>query len=366
MNGNKEVYFEFIRYCVDDSLPIPVSMYSADWDDLYAFMRQQSLTGVGYVGIERLKREGVDMPRQTFMKWFAMSEKIRARNVRVNECCVRLVERLKAEGFDSCVLKGQGNSLLYSNPYARISGDIDVFVMKGEEESIKERRKTIINYIRKIFPHTRMRYQHIDFPVFKDVEVEMHFIPTAKNNPIYNRRIQRWAESQMPQQCHNFVGLPDNAGAIPVPTLRFNLVYQMSHLMHHFFDEGIGLRQMMDYYYLLKNNDSEAKEALIEDLKYLGLYKFAGAVMFVMHEVFGLDEGQMIVPQDVKRGETLMTEILKGGNFGQCSGLTDHSIGIKYFLKIKRNLQFVREYPAEALCEPVFRTWHFFWRLLNK
>ena len=58
--------------------------------------------------------------------------------------------------------------------------------------------------------------------------------------------------------------------------------------------------------------------------------------------------------------------ILKGGNFGQHSGLTRHGMGTKYFLKIKRNMRFVRAYPAEALCEPVFRTWHFFWRMWHK
>ncbi len=38
----------------------------------------------------------------------------------------------------------------------------------------------------------------------------------------------------------------------------------------------------------------------------------------------------------------------------------------KYFLKIWRNMHFVRYYPAEALSEPIFRTWHFFWRMKNK
>ena len=71
----------------------------------------------------------------------------------------------------------------------------------------------------------------------------------------------------------------------------------------------------------------------------------------------------MIVPVDEWRGRTLLGEILKGGNFGQYSGLTNHSMGVKYVLKMKRSLAFVRQYPAEALCEPLFRTWHFFWRL---
>ena len=136
--------------------------------------------------------------------------------------------------------------------------------------------------------------------------------------------------------------------------------------MRHFFDEGIGLRQFVDYYYLLRN----AKDNMgmrIGDLemllRYLGMWKFAGAVMFVMREVFALEDGLLIVPVDERRGRTLLAEILKGGNFGKHSGLTDHSTGGKYFAKIWRNLHFAREYPAEALCEPIFRTWHFFWRL---
>ena len=224
-----------------------------------------------------------------------------------------------------------------------------------------------MEYVRRRFPLAKIRYQHIDYPVYPDVEVEMHFIPTAKNSPIYNRRLQRWVEGRMAEQCHHFVELPGGAGQVATPTVEFNVIYQLSHLMHHFFDEGIGLRQMMDYYFLLKakNGLGFRDENIERTLRYLGLYKFAGAVMWVLHEVFGLEEKFYIVPTDEWRGKLLLEEIIKGGNFGHFSGLTDHSIGTKYFLKIKRNMRFVRAYPAEALCEPVFRTWHFFWRLLN-
>ena len=118
---------------------------------------------------------------------------------------------------------------------------------------------------------------------------------------------------------------------------------------------------------------SSASTALVmvqRELKYLGLWKFAGAVMFVLHEVLGLAEDKMIVPMDEKRGRLLLAEILDGGNFGRhftkYAGFTHQSMGKKYFLKIWRNMHFVRYYPAEALCEPLFRTWHFFWRMKNK
>ena len=118
---------------------------------------------------------------------------------------------------------------------------------------------------------------------------------------------------------------------------------------------------------------SSASAALVmvqRELKYLGLWKFAGAVMYVLHEALGLSEEKMIAPMDEKRGKLLLAEILNGGNFGQHFTKYGHfrqqGMAKKYFLKIWRNMHFVRYYPAEALCEPLFRTWHFFWRLKHK
>ena len=417
-------YLRYVRYCIDEQPCIPTI---TDWNALFVFMKEQALLGVGFHGIERMKKEGVDVPRNVLLQWYAVSEQIKQRNVLMNKRCVELVEMLKKDGFESCILKGQGNTVMYGfgfrdddenpnlNPapndtltpndtlngnfhpstfqsfssssnlgMLRQSGDIDVFVMPmagsmvevlefrtgsvhKPDMTIEQRRKVVMEYVRRRFPLAKIRYQHIDYPVFSDVEVEMHFIPTAKNNPIYNRRLQRWVEERMAEQCHHFVELPGGAGQVATPTVEFNVIYQLSHLMHHFFDEGIGLRQMMDYYFLLKakNGLGFRDENTERTLRYLGLYKFAGAVMWVLHEVFGLEEKFYIVPTDEWRGKLLLEEIIKGGNFGHFSGLTDHSIGTKYFLKIKRNMRFVRAYPAEALCEPVFRTWHFFWRLLN-
>ena len=90
---------------------------------------------------------------------------------------------------------------------------------------------------------------------------------------------------------------------------------------------------------------STALDLVQRGLKYLGLWKFAGAMMYVLHEALGLSEEKMIAPMDEKRGKLLLAEILNGGNFGQ---------------------HFVRFYPAEALSEPIFRTWHFFWLMKNK
>ena len=83
-------------------------------------------------------------------------------------------------------------------------------------------------------------------------------------------------------------------------------------------------------------------------------------------EVLGLEEKYLIVEPDEKRGKTLLREILEGGNFGRSGKLDQHSTSKKYFQKTWRNMRLAKEYPAEALCEPFFRTWHFLWRLAHK
>ena len=176
----------------------------------------------------------------------------------------------------------------------------------------------------------------------------------------------------MDLQCSNVVSQPDGIGEIAIPTTAFNVVYQLTHLYHHFFDEGIGMRQIIDYYYVVSmlNVNCEMLTWLPKELKYLGLWKFAGAVMYVLHEALGLPEEKMIAPMDEKRGRLLLAEILNGGNFGKhftkYGHFTQQGMAKKYFLKIWRNMHFVRYYPAEALSEPIFRTWHFFWRMKNK
>ena len=40
-------------------------------------------------------------------------------------------------------------------------------------------------------------------------------------------------------------------GEIAIPTVEFNLIFQLTHIYAHLMNEGIGLRQLLDYYYVL-------------------------------------------------------------------------------------------------------------------
>ena len=366
-------YLEFLRYCIDSSLPLPERAKNIDWKGLLAWAEQQAIVGICFGGIEKLKKSDIKIPFSILMEWIGFANRIEQQNHLVNKRCVELVREFKNAGFRCCLLKGQGNALLYDVGYKkeegryksllRQPGDIDLLVYGG--------RKVVTQYVKDRYPHTRTAYQHIDYPVFKDVEVELHYLPIYVNNPFYNYRLQKWFNKRTDDKCV-IVELPDGIGGVPIPSNEYNIVYQLTHIMHHYFDEGIGLRQMIDYYYVMRCIEDPLRLPLYkgrnleETLKYLGLWKFAGAVMYVMREVFGLEEKYMIAPVDEKRGRSLLKEIIKGGNFGHHSNLDQNNALKKYFQKIWRDLHFVRDYPAEALCEPFFRTWHFFWRLSHR
>ena len=465
--------FAFLKYCLGYKRNMSRMIAGMDWQELYSFASKQALLGLCFDGIERLGEEYPEelkqnpIGRELLMTWMGKAQQIRRQNMKVNAVAGKLFSMLREDGLRCCILKGQGNALMYPNPYSRTPGDIDVWIDASRER--------IMEYTQKKFElGDDIRLQHLETSL-DGVPVELHFFPCSMNNILYHARLQKWFRRNADLQCSNVVSLPDGAGDIAIPTTAFNVVYQLTHLYHHFFDEGIGMRQIIDYYYVvcdfykvyqnsskitpslffdkasctrqfeselslhslaslfpikegstshpdpltlrgeggnrptrcsepLRSKDggpskvspdcagwdrlsiegdnsagsttvvtsyaSTALDVAQRELKYLGLWKFAGAVMYVLKEVLGLSEDKMIVPVDEKRGKLLLAEILDGGNFGRhfskYGGFTHQSMGKKYFLKIWRNMHFVRYYPAEALCEPLFRTWHFFWRLKYK
>ena len=448
--NNTFPYFAFLRYCLGKKRNMSRVIAGMNWHELYSFASKQALLGLCFEGIERLGKEYPEelkqnpIGRELLMTWMGKAQQIRRQNMKVNAVAGKLFSMLREDGLRCCILKGQGNALMYSKPYSRTPGDIDVWENASREQ--------ITEYAKKHFKlGDDIRYQHIETSV-DGVPVELHFFPCTMNNPIYNARLQKWFKRNADLQCSNVVSLPDGIGEIAIPTTAFNVVYQLTHLYHHFFDEGIGMRQIIDYFLVVNdfsknvflNNDlsnpsvslskgsstshpsplsseerdvtapsrcseplrskdggaskpspncagwdrlsiegdnsvgstsvtSSASTALVvvqRELKYLGLWKFAGAVIYVLKEVLGLSEDKMIVPMDEKRGRLLLAEILDGGNFGKhftkYGHFTQQGMAKKYFLKIWRNMHFVRYYPAEALSEPIFRTWHFFWRMKNK
>lgn len=357
----QKAFFDFLQFCIGSVEKIPASIKEADWNVLYVIAKKQALIGVLFHGIKQLPKE-LAPDAGLLMRWMGMAQKIRQQNVRLFMDSAKVCKIFKHVGFRNCILKGQGNALLYPDPYMRTSGDIDIYLAGG--------RKKVMQYVNKVCPNQVMRYHHVDFPVMKS-PIEVHFTPSYMFFPVHNSRMQKWFKEVMDLQCSNVMELPDEYGEITVPTMNFNVIYILSHLYRHLFTEGIGLRQLIDYYFVLLNTDCNItnKAVLQRDLKHLDLWKFAQAVMYVLYETLGLPEEKMIAPINVYEGQFLLAEIMQGGNFGQYDTRlrsNENEGKLHRYLRMNlRNIRFVKHYPTEALSEPLFRTWFALWKKIH-
>lgn len=381
-----DTFLEFLRYCIGDAQQPPVSAKGIDWMEMMAWAESQAIVGVVYQGILK-GGKALEIPFDALMEWVGYAQQIEAQNRLVNQRCIEIAAAFRKNGFETCILKGQGNAAMYPSPLLRNPGDIDLWVRRQSndirqsnderqsnrltgsfrQKDIRTEIKEIIRFVKERNPEARALYHHIDLGEFKGVEVEVHYRPSFLSDPVHNRRLQKWF------RCHtestDIAELADGVGRINVPNREFNVVFQLSHVYNHLLHEGIGLRQIIDYYYLLKttnftNFTNFEGHSL---LRRLGLWDIAGAMMWVLNEVLGLEEKYLIAPKDERRGRLLLAEIMKGGNFGfyDVENQRADSQLKKNWLRIRRDLRMMRYFPSECLWEPVFRVYHFFWRMVH-
>lgn len=359
----KELFFELIWISLGHKKRFDIPPASDEWEGLFFEAQRQTLVGVAFTGVERLPEE--QRPgKELLLRWYSYVVKIEERNRLMNGMCGKVCRRFEDDGFHATVLKGQGNAAMYPDPLRRQSGDIDLWTVpkdcsKGRYDSLDNIRR-VVEYVHRYAPGTEVRYHHVDFPVVKDVPIEVHYRPSYMFAPWHNRRMQKFFDHYVKESEK----LEDGYKR---PGWTMNVVFQMSHVFKHLFDEGIGLRQILDFYYLLQQNHECEHNELSQLLSSMGLGRFSRAMMYVMERVFGLEKDKMIVDPDEKCGEFLLNEIMMTGNFGyydtRHSDLANESDAHHFVRKTGRNLKMVRYFPSEALFEPIFRIYHWTWRI---
>ena len=410
------LFFELIQVAIGRRKQLSECPTEEQWQEVYNVCQKQAMTGIGWYGIEHLPKEQRPNEELLFL-WMGMAQKIVATNEVVIDAARKVTKKLHRDGFDCCILKGagniiyynandnvndnsrnciyevlteaaprgghrtsdviresasaNGNSTLHSTPYTlhsetglgmyRSAGDVDVWMIPREGQDVikyatqaaKERgeKKPVVTYL------------HTNLPKYKGIEVEAHFRPAYMNSPIYNRRTMRWQEANAEEQMKNVCEL-----GFPIPTAEFNVAYQLNHVFRHLIKTGVGLRQMLDYYMIVKAYKTEFhdKDAM-PTLRYLGLDKFAAAMMYVMQKVFAMDNSMLLCKPDKDAGEILLKEIILAGNFGKHD---DRRMSQKGLIPLALNIlthdfRIMRAFPLEIICDPFFRVYHKFWQLFH-
>ena len=352
-----DFFVELIQIALGIRSSLSTFPLEEDWQKAYRLAEKQALMGLLFSAIEKLneKDKTAMPPMSLFYQWTGLVLNTETQNKRLNEAAEHLTRIFKNGGLRCCVLKGQGIARLYPQPLRRQPGDIDLWVEGGRERVLKFLKDSC-------FGLGQVVIHHVDTRIIDGVETEIHFIPVYACNPFLHRRLQRFFRQHADEQFSNI----DRELGFAYSTLRFNAVYILAHIYMHFLYEGIGLRQIVDYYYVLKNLDDKGKRQATSDLKKAGLLNFAGAVMFVLQRVCGMDDNSLVTKPDDKRGELLLDEIMRSGNFGKyddrLNNRKEEDLIWFNIVALKRQLRFLRYYPMDIISIPFFKIGHWCWR----
>lgn len=352
MITEQDLYLKILAYgLTDDASIAPPNVDVVNWYKFYSFCESQAILGIGLQCIDKLKKNlgiSLKISQDLLLEWIGITEQIKAQNQILNKRTKELTEYLANKGKRSCILKGQGNALMYSKPLLRTPGDIDVWLEGSKKE--------IVEFVHKDYPKINVEYHHMQYPVFDDVEVEVHYYPSFCYNKWHNHRLLQYFKKESEIQFDNSTGLGFNA-----PTVPFNLVFQLSHMMRHFFTQGIGLRHAVDYYYLLKQDITEKEmQEVIYIMKRCGMYKFFQAIIWIVKEILGLNQNIKAVGPHAQAGKLILREMLRGGNFGHQYNNIGNTAFTTYARQMSYNMQYIVEFPSEPLSRPFALAWDYF------
>lgn len=353
--------FELIRVALGHQDMISRMLTAEEWLKVYQVAMKQSVVGICVEGMSKLPKEQKP-PMELFMQWIGTVSQIQQQNEKLNKQTAKIWKQLKDDGLVAAILKGQGIATEYGKLSSlRQSGDIDIWVKGGY--------KTVCDYVQKTIPTDDLAYHRFHYHYFEDTEVELHHRPTLMRNLMDDRKLAKWYESFGGE---SFVYLEDKRFA--VPPVEFNRIFILTHIYRHFMFEGVGLRQLMDYYFVLANKkiiDKREKIKVMQTLRSLRLKRFAGAVMWVIGYMvhgegltingFKKDEW-MICEPDEKEGRFLLDEIMMSGNFGQADHRYQYQRLFKFQRWLSRSSHLLIHYPSEVIWSPIWIVYHWFWK----
>lgn len=385
------LFYELIRVAIGTQDTLYRTPSAQEWHKLYDMANKQSLFGICFAGVQKLSTNDkpltINLPKALYFTWMGIAAKIQQRNELMNDYTRKALEYFRENGFCCQVLKGQGVAKFYrvnvnvneddncrpddslnhksstiNLQSLRQSGDVDVW--------LNCKRKELYDFARKKYGKLEgLNYYHIHCPIINDTEVEAHIWPSYMTNPFKNRKLHQFSIAHQPTE-----------GCKDTPDKVFDGVFILLHCYRHFVGRGVGIRQVMDYYFVLKNLLHESDVSEIKEIgawiKRLGMKRFASAVLWVMRNVFGMTESDMStlstyfgIVSNEKEGQFLLDEMMNTGNMGHADTRfnRDNSTAFKRFIGNQRkNLHILTHYPGEVCWSPFFNIVRYFWQLTIK
>lgn len=351
LSESRILFFELLIVFTGKKNALSRIFSEAEWNYVLSIAQEQAIEGVLLSAIERLPDEQRP-PKMVLLQWIGSVQMLEANSKKIAEAGDCVVKYFHENGFACNILKGSAVARYYPQPQRRQSGDVDVWVDGSRED--------IYDFARRFDKGGKLygvNYHHIHFHLIDDVHIEVHIWPSFLSSPLRNWRL------------HKFCNLHRPTMETSMPSLAFDRVFILLHCYRHMCGHGLGLRQIMDYFYVLKQGfTEEEKEDAVSWIKQLGMKQFACGLMWVLQKYFGLEEQYLLMKLNEKEGQFIIQEVMQTGNMGHSDTRNWGSMKSplsRFFLNLRRDLYLAKHCPHESLWQPFFSIWLYFWRMLK-
>lgn len=270
-----------------------------------------------------------------------------------------IVEILKSNGIDSCILKGSSVALNYPNPLSRPMGDIDVLVSECDYE-----KASLLFISKEQFDENRHDF-HVGFN-YKNVRIEIHrfFTEYSQDNMLLNQCIRDAISHVCIKKYDKF--------CIPVLSEPYQALSLLTHMVRHFKENKFVFRMYCDWICFVRSVSQECWQQKVYPLiENCGLSLFCDALnkSAMIYLEFDM-ESKLIHNSDAHICEFMMEEFLSvdknttadeiNANLGtilSLQGKNTKNVITSYFAivnSITKNKYFLGKYK---LLQPIFWIW---------
>lgn len=308
--NNQLAFFELLRAGLWER-DVELRKYGdTDFSEILRLATEQSVVGLVTAGLEHVK--DIKVPQEWTLQLVGQTLQLEQRNKAMNEFLCVLMEKLNGDGIRALLVKGQGIAQCYERPLWRVCGDVDLLLSNTNYEKAKQYLQDLAETID---PEDEKRL-HLAMNI-KGWIVELH--GTLKTG--ISRRLNKVVEQvQKSVFCGGEVRSWKNGEAqvfLPAPTEDVFLVF--SHILEHFYVEGIGLRQICDWCRLLWTYREEIDVARLERwLREARIMKEWRGFASLAVDALGMPSETMPFYDNRYRakGERIKSYVLETGNFG--------------------------------------------------
>ena len=290
-----------------------LSSDGVDFACVYKLAQEQSVAGLIAAGLELV----VDfkVPQADALAFGGYALQLEHRNRAMNEFVAWLIGMLQAEGVNAVLVKGQGIAQCYHRPLWRAPGDVDLLLDADDYEKAKRLLIPMATRVESEFTFMK----HVGMTLNGWV-VELHGTMHSRLSRRIDNEIDKVQEGVLRRGEVRVWHNGDTDVFLPAPDA--DVIFVFTHFLHHFFLEGVGLRQICDWCRLMWTfQDSLDCELLSRRLLEAGLMSEWKAFAALAVDWMGMPAEAMPLYCGVARwhrkGDRILGDVLARGNFGR-------------------------------------------------